>query len=99
MPELTAFEGDLEQDEDYEGVRFADATFDEAAAGGCHFLSCEFAGVSFAGSRLRKSRFTDVTLRDTRFVATDLAETGWQDTTLAGCALAGVQAWPGRTGL
>ena len=24
MPELTAFEGDLEQDEDYEGVRFAD---------------------------------------------------------------------------
>jgi uncharacterized protein YjbI with pentapeptide repeats len=34
-----------------------------------------------------------VTLRDTRFVATDLAETGWQDTTLAGCALAGVQAF------
>ena len=32
------FEGDLEPDEDYEGLRFADATFEEAAAGGCHFL-------------------------------------------------------------
>src|SRR6202035_2176348 len=93
MPELTAFEGELELDEDYEGVRFADATFDEAFAGGCHFLDCAFSAVSFAGGRLRKSRFTDVALRDTRFVATDLSETGWQDVTLAGCALAGGQAY------
>jgi uncharacterized protein YjbI with pentapeptide repeats len=90
---LSPFEGDLEPGEDYEGLRFANATFDEAAAGGCHFLDCEFLGVSWHGGRLRKSRFTDVTLRDTRIVATDLAETGWQDTTLAGCALAGVQAF------
>jgi hypothetical protein len=48
MAERTRFEGDLEQDEDYEGVRFADATFDEAAAGGCHFLDCSFASVSSA---------------------------------------------------
>ncbi len=93
MAERTRFEGDLEPDEDYEGLRFTDATFDEAAAGGCHFLDCEFTGVSFADSRLRKSRFTDAALRDTRFVATDLAETSWQDTTLASCALAGVQAF------
>ena len=91
--ELTPFEGDLEPDEDYEGLRFAEATYDEAAAGRCHFLDCSFVGVSFGGSRLRKSRFTGVTLREVRFVATDLAETGWQDTTLTGCALAGVQAY------
>ena len=91
--ELTPFEGDLEPDGDYEGLRFAEATFDEAAAGRCHFLDCSFVGVSFGGSRLRKSRFTGVTLREVRFVATDLAETGWQDTTLTGCALAGVQAY------
>jgi len=91
--ELIRFDGDLEPDEDYEGVRFAEATFDEAAAGGCHFLDCEFAGVSFGGGQLRKSRFTDVTLREVRFVATDLAETSWQDTALTGCALAGVQAF------
>ena len=93
MAERTRFEGELEPDEDYEGLRFAEVTFDEAAAGGCHFLDCEFAGVSFGGGRLRKSRFTGVALREVRFVATDLAESSWQDTTLAGCALAGVQAF------
>ena len=93
MAERTRFEGNLEAEEDYEGLTFADATFDEAAAGGCHFLDCSFLAVSFGGGRLRKSRFTDTCVRDTRFVATDLAETGWQDTTLAGCALAGVQAF------
>jgi uncharacterized protein YjbI with pentapeptide repeats len=93
MAELTAFEGDLEPDENYEGLRFADTTFDEADAGGCHFLDCSLAGVSFGGGRLRKSRFTDATLLQVRFVATDLAETGWQDTVLTGCALAGVQAF------
>ena len=91
--ELSLFEGDLERGEDYEGLRFAEATFDETVAGGCHFLDCSFASALFSGGRLRKSRFTGVTLREVRFVATDLAETGWQDTTLDGCALAGVQAF------
>ena len=91
--ELTGFEGGLEPDQDYDGLSFARVTFDEAAAGGCHFLDCEFAGTSFGGGRLRKSRFTDVTLLQVRFVATDLAETSWQDATLEGCALAGVQAF------
>jgi len=84
---LIPFEGDLEPGEDYEGLRFAAATFDDAAAGGCHFLGCSFVRTSFEGGRLRKSRFTDVSLREVRFVATDLAETGWQDTTLDGYRL------------
>ncbi len=29
-------------------------------------------------------------MAEVRFVATDLAETGWQDVTLTGCALAGI---------
>jgi uncharacterized protein YjbI with pentapeptide repeats len=90
---LITFEGDLEPGGDYEGLRFAGATFDDAAAGGCHFLDCSFVGVSFGGGRLRKSRFTDVLIQEVRFVATDLAETGWRDTVLAGCALAGAQAF------
>jgi uncharacterized protein YjbI with pentapeptide repeats len=93
MAERIGFEGDLEPDEHYEGLRFAETAFDDAAAGGCHFLDCEFAGGSFGAGRLRKSRFTDVGMVQVRFVATDLAETGWQDTTLTGCALAGVQAF------
>jgi uncharacterized protein YjbI with pentapeptide repeats len=91
--ELTPFEGDLEPDEDYEGLRFAEAAFDEATAGGCHFLDCAFVSTSFSGGRLRKSRFTGVTALQVRFVGTDLAETGWQDSTVTGCALAGVQAY------
>ena len=53
MAELTAFEGDLEPDEDYEGVRFADTTFDETAAGGCHFLDCSFTKVTCTEVDLR----------------------------------------------
>ena len=91
--ELTPHEGDLEPDEEYDGALFADASFTDTAAGNCHFLDCEFASVSFDGGRLRKSWFTDTRVRDTRFVAGDLAETGWLDTSLTGCALAGVQAF------
>jgi uncharacterized protein YjbI with pentapeptide repeats len=86
-------EGELEQGDDYERVLFDGAVFDDAAAGNCHFLDCSFAGVSFGGGRLRKSRFTGVAMRDTRFVAVELSETGWQDAVLTGCALAGVQAF------
>ncbi len=91
--DLTAHQGDLEPDEEYDGVRFDGDSFADAAAGSCHFLECFVTGVSFEGGRLRKARFTDTALRDTRFVATDLAETGWLDTTLTGCSLAVVQVF------
>jgi len=32
-------------------------------------------------------------MREVRFVSSDLAETGWLDATLTGCALAGVQSF------
>jgi len=85
--------GELRPDEQYDGERFADAVFDEVAAGNCLFLDCSFVNVSFRECRLRKCRFTDTTMREVRIVATDLAETAWQDVTLTGCALAGVQAY------
>jgi uncharacterized protein YjbI with pentapeptide repeats len=91
--DLISHEGDLEPDEDYEGMLFDGASFADADAGHCHFLDSSFLNVAFDGGRLRKARFTDVTLRETRFMACDLAETGWQDVTLDGCALSGVQAF------
>src|ERR1035438_6524971 len=94
---LTPHEGDLEPGEDYDGYLFASASFDDNAAESCLFLDCAFNNVSFGRGRLRRSRFTDVTMRDTRFVSTDLAETGWQDVTLTGSALAGVQAFSAST--
>ena len=81
--------GVLRPDEQYEDERFADTVFDEVAAGNCLFLECSFVGVSFGDCALRKCRFTDVTMREVRIVGTNLAETGWQDVTLTGCALAG----------
>src|SRR5438552_18365395 len=94
--DLIPHAGDLEPDEDYEGMLFDGASFTDAEAGHSHFLDSSFLKVAFDGGRLRKARFTDVTLRETRFTACDLAETGWQDVTLAGWALAGGQvrrAW------
>src|SRR5580704_18027729 len=91
--DLIPHEGDLEPDEDYEGVLFDRASFADPDAGHCHFLDSSILNATFDGGRLRKARFTGVTLRETRFVGADLAETGWQDVTLAGCALAGVQAF------
>jgi len=61
--ELTPHEGDLAPGEEYDGYLVADATFDDADAGNCHFLDSEFAGASFDGGRLRKARFTDTRLR------------------------------------
>jgi uncharacterized protein YjbI with pentapeptide repeats len=83
----------LRTDEQYDGERFADAVFDQATARNSLFLDCSFAGVSFSDCNLRKCRFTDTAMREVRIVGTDLAETGWQDVTLTGCALAGVQAY------
>src|SRR6516162_5345873 len=91
--DLTPYEGDLEPDEDYEGVLFDGTSFADADAGHCHFLDCSFLAASFDGGRLRKARFTDVTLRQTRFLGPDLAETGWQDGPLSGCAVGRVQAF------
>jgi uncharacterized protein YjbI with pentapeptide repeats len=47
MAERTLFEGDLEPDEDYEGLRFADAAFD-----GADFTKAACTEVDLRGARL-----------------------------------------------
>ena len=86
---LIPFEGDLEPGEDYEGLRFAAATFDDAAAGGCHFLDCSFVSTSFSGGRLRKSRFTDVTFEDCMLRDLDFGGATLLRVSFAGCILTG----------
>ena len=49
--ELTPHEGGLEPDEEYDGLLFSGVSFDEAAAGNCHFLDCSFLNVSFGDAR------------------------------------------------
>ena len=89
---LIPFEGDLEPDEDYEGLRFAEVTFDDAA--GVQAFSSALRRVRFRGGKLdsvnfRGAVFTDVTfedcmLRDTDFGGATLLRVGF-----AGCTLTG----------
>ena len=61
--ELTQHEGDLEADEPYDRLLFADAAFDSVTAGNCHFMDCAFRNVRFTGADFTKVTCTDVDLR------------------------------------
>jgi uncharacterized protein YjbI with pentapeptide repeats len=93
---LTGHEGGLEPGYDYDTVHFDSGGFEEPDASGARFLECAFTGVSFTGGRLRRCRFIDAWLKDTRITLTDLAETQWVDTSFAGGVIAGVQAFDAR---
>jgi uncharacterized protein YjbI with pentapeptide repeats len=90
---LTPHESAPEAGETYDGSHFADAIFTDAGAGSSRFMECAFSGVTFDGLQARKSRFSDVWLRDVRLLSADLAESSWLDATFLGCAAAGVQAF------
>jgi uncharacterized protein YjbI with pentapeptide repeats len=82
--------GSLEIDGEYDLVRFDGGIMDSPVAGGSRFTECAFTGVTLDGGRLRKSRLSDVWFGETRFVATDLAETSVTGAWFAGCVLAGL---------
>jgi uncharacterized protein YjbI with pentapeptide repeats len=84
------FRGDLEPEQEYDGVLFADAAFDEATADRCRFLDCSFGNVSFGGVSLRKCRFTDVAITGARFVGADLGITAGYES-LRGATIDSVQ--------
>lgn len=93
---LTAHSGGLEDGGDYDTVHFDRLDFDDPDASGARFLDCAFTRVSVQGGRLRRSRFSDVWLKDVRITLADLAETQWTDATFAGGVVAGVQAFSAR---
>ena len=90
---LTPHSGGLAADGKYDTVQFSELTFDEQSAANATFLECAFTQVSFQGGQLRRSRFSDVWLRDVRLTGTDLAETSWLDATIIGGVVAGVSAF------
>jgi uncharacterized protein YjbI with pentapeptide repeats len=93
---LTLHEGELEADGDYDTVRFDQADLDDPDASSARFIECAFTRVSFQGGRFRRSRFTDVWLKDVRMTLSDLAETQWADATFVGGVIAGIQAFGAR---
>jgi uncharacterized protein YjbI with pentapeptide repeats len=86
----------LEFDGDYDRLLFAGRSFGDGDGGaaGARFTECAFTdGTGFDGTRLRRSRWTDVWLAQSRLVSVDLAESSLTDTWFNGCVFAGVQAF------
>ncbi|MFE9427660.1 pentapeptide repeat-containing protein [Kitasatospora sp. NPDC006697] len=82
--------GPLRADQRYDTVRFDDLELDAPQADGASFLECALVGLTINQGRLRRAMFTECWVERNRWVATDLAETEWQDCTVAGSLLAGV---------
>jgi uncharacterized protein YjbI with pentapeptide repeats len=90
---LQAHQGGLALGGNYDCAHFDRVTFDGADAAGSRFLECAFTQVSVQGGQLKRSRFSDVWLRDVRLTGTGLAETAWTDAVLVASAAAGVEAY------
>jgi uncharacterized protein YjbI with pentapeptide repeats len=90
---LQPHSGPLRPDDRYDTVHFDGLALDGARAGGAGFLECAFTGVTISESGLRRARFTEVWLEQCRLVATDLAESEWQDATVLSGLFAGISAY------
>jgi uncharacterized protein YjbI with pentapeptide repeats len=90
---LTAHEGDLEDEGHYDGVLFSQVSLAGSNAGHSRFVECAFSDVTLDNVALRKSRLSDVWLRDVRLLSADLAGSSWLDATLIGCSGAGIQSF------
>ncbi len=88
---LTRHDGDLDAELDYDTVLFERAEFDDPQGPNARFLDCAFRQVSISDGRMPRASLRGVWLRDVRFTGTLLAESGWQDVTVIGSSLAGVQ--------
>ncbi|RJO78390.1 pentapeptide repeat-containing protein [Nocardia panacis] len=88
---LTASDAAPEHEGEYEYTHF---TGDLGAIQAEHarFSESVFTDVALERGSLRYARFSDVWLRDVRWVGTDVSDTGWQDVEMLIGALAGVDA-------
>jgi uncharacterized protein YjbI with pentapeptide repeats len=94
---LTPYDGaapDALQDEGhYDGVLFEGLSLSVANANHTRFMECAFSDVTLDDVALRKSRLSDVWLRDVRLLSADLAGSSWLDGWFIGCSGAGIQAF------
>lgn len=83
----------LEPDGDYDRAMISDISLTDARADNARFTETVFTGVTFDSGNLKRSRLSDVWFGESRFIATELAESTFIDTWLSGCVLAGLQAF------
>ncbi|MEU2037161.1 pentapeptide repeat-containing protein [Nocardia niwae] len=87
---LTAPDGDLEAEGDYDCVRVDGGVLDDLDVRHARFSESVFTSTTFTRGSLRYSRFADVWLRHVRWVGTELADTAWLDGEVVSGALSGV---------
>lgn len=90
---LRPFDGELGYDGSYDTFLFDGLTLEDVEAPHSHLMECALLRTAVEGGRLRGARFTDVWMRETRLVGTEMMESGWQDSALVASVLAGVQAF------
>ena len=90
---LLRHDGALDSDREYDTVLFERAEYHDPHMPNAHFLECAFQQVSISNGQLQRAGLRDVWLRDVRLTGTSLAESAWQDVTVIGCSLAGVQVF------
>jgi uncharacterized protein YjbI with pentapeptide repeats len=88
---LTEHDGDLDADADYDTVLFDGLQFVDPEVRNARFLECAFRRVSISDGRLPRASLRDVWLRDVRLLGTFFGESSWQDVTVVGSSVAGVQ--------
>lgn len=90
---LRPHDGELAAGGEYDAAHFDRLTLDQPDAAGAIFLECAFTGVTVQSGSLRRARFGDAWLRDTRLMGTDLAETSWTDAAFLDAVAAGLDAF------
>ena len=80
---LISYEGDLAPGEHYDGCLFTGTVFTATRADSDRFVECAFCDMALENVSMRRSRFSDVWLRDVRLLSADLAESTWLDATFA----------------
>jgi uncharacterized protein YjbI with pentapeptide repeats len=88
---LVQHDGDIDAELDYDTVLFERTEFRDPHGSNARFLDCAFRQVTISEGRLPRASLRGVWLRDVRMTGTFLAESSWQDATVIGSSLAGIQ--------
>ncbi|MFF8607917.1 pentapeptide repeat-containing protein [Streptomyces sp. NPDC015346] len=91
LPPLTAYEGGLEPDGDYDGLAFTGLDLAAQDGAGARFLDCALRECVVDGTRLTGARVLDSVLSGVRGVGTDLAGASLRDVEIVDARLGGTQ--------
>ncbi|MFI9236000.1 pentapeptide repeat-containing protein [Streptomyces sp. NPDC053079] len=93
LPDLRPFDGgELQSEEDYDGLEFTDTDFVGQDGRSAYFMDCAFHRCALDEARLRRSRFVDCVLDGVRGVGTDLADATLRDVEVRDGRFGGLQA-------